>query len=705
MKVPKTRKAGPKTSAARANRPEIERLRRELREARRTEKVLLECEAKYRALSENSTDSIYVIAKDRTVLSVNMCAAGLLGKRPDEIVGRSIFELFPRELAEQYSASLEKVLGDGVSTRKESGLVAGGREYWIDVTLSPLRDENGAVTAVIGVSRDTTEQKRDDEFRRISFDFLHLTQSAPNARGLIAEAIGFFKNRLGFEAAGIRERGGEDFPYFETSGFSDPLIEAERSLSARDTTGKTAKHGMGHPTLEYMCGNVLSGRTDPTLPFFTPYGSFWTNSSTEFLASATNADRQARTRNSRRGKDFESVALIPLKAGGGISGLLEMNDKRRDLLSAWRIALLEDLASRLAAALSERRAEDATRASEERFRTLAAMAPVGIYLTDEGGRCLYVNRQWAAMAGVDPEAALGDGWISGVHPEDRDKITSNWEKMVASRGRWGLTYRFRTPAGKTTWVYGVASALPGEGGSVSGYIGVNLDISGRLETEQRLRDFSRQILAAREDEKRRISVALHHDIGSLSIGVDAQFDAAEDDLQQGHCAAAAAPHTAGRALFEDAMARLKALAAELRPPDLDVLGLAPALREHISRQARLKSQRITFTDATRGMKIPGPVATALFRTAQEAVTNALRHSGARSIRVRLAAARGGVHLAVRDDGRGFDPARVATSRKNRLGLAFMEEMVASLGGRFEIRAADGRGTGVIAFFPKETVAP
>ena len=139
--------------------------------------------------------------------------------------------------------------------------------------------------------------------------------------------------------------------------------------------------------------------------------------------------------------------------------------------------------------ISERKqAELALRESEETFRTLASLAPVGIYLTTPDGDCLYANTRWCEMAGMSLTEALGNGWLSGVHPDDRELVASNWHRMVASGGAWGHEYRFRTPEGVVTWVYGMATPQLDAAGNITRYIGINLDISERklnaLELEQ-----------------------------------------------------------------------------------------------------------------------------------------------------------------------------------------------------------------------------
>lgn len=126
--------------------------------------------------------------------------------------------------------------------------------------------------------------------------------------------------------------------------------------------------------------------------------------------------------------------------------------------------------------------------SEQRFQTLTELLPVGVYLADENGKCMYANKKLLEMAGMTMKQAQGDGWNSAVHPEDRDSVLSSWEKMVSSHGKWGLEYRFQTPQGKITWVHGLARELTDDQGSRIGYIGANIDITERKAAEKALKE-------------------------------------------------------------------------------------------------------------------------------------------------------------------------------------------------------------------------
>jgi signal transduction histidine kinase/ActR/RegA family two-component response regulator len=106
-----------------------------------------------------------------------------------------------------------------------------------------------------------------------------------------------------------------------------------------------------------MCGNILQGRFDPSKNFFTADGSFWSNCTTKLLATTTNADRQARTRNRCNGAGYESVALIPLRTGNQTFGLLQLNDKKKGRFTPDLIALFRRIADSIANFLAKKMAE------------------------------------------------------------------------------------------------------------------------------------------------------------------------------------------------------------------------------------------------------------------------------------------------------------------------------------------------------------
>ena len=215
------------------------------------------------------------------------------------------------------------------------------------------------------------ERKRAEEERQTSVEFLQLVNESKNSADLIRTATFFFREKSGCEAVGLRLRDGDDYPYFEAHGFPEVFVLLENHLCEYNENGELIRDSAGDPVVECMCGNVIRGRLDPSKPFFTSNGSFWSNCTTELLAGTTEADRQARTRNRCNGEGYESVALIPLCMGEERLGLLQLNDRQQGRFSPAAIALWERLSGYLSVALTKFSAEEALRENYQRSNLLA----------------------------------------------------------------------------------------------------------------------------------------------------------------------------------------------------------------------------------------------------------------------------------------------------------------------------------------------
>lgn len=175
---------------------------------------------------------------------------------------------------------------------------------------------------------------------------------------LIAEATGF-------EAVGLRLHQGNDFPYYEQKGFSDDFVYRENYLCIRREGDGVVLDSEGKPVLECTCGVVLQGKVDPSKPFFTEGGSFWTNRASELLALNRDEDPRTNPRNTCIHCGYQSVALIPVHSGNEIMGLLQLNDKREGRLDPETVRMLEGLGDQIGLAIQRKRAEEALRVLNE----------------------------------------------------------------------------------------------------------------------------------------------------------------------------------------------------------------------------------------------------------------------------------------------------------------------------------------------------
>ena len=205
----------------------------------------------------------------------------------------------------------------------------------------------------------------------------------------------------------------------------------------------------------------------------------------------------------------------------------------------------------------------------------------------------------------------------------------------------------------------------------------------------RLSERSRELSIV--EERNRLARELHDSIAQGLFGVALAAESAGELLARGDAAAGAQLERV-QALARSAMEELRAVVFELRPASLEAEGLAQVLRKHVDVLRRVSGSEIALSIAS--PPALGPAAAGqVFRIAQEALQNALRHAGAGHIEVRLEDGGGQLALSVADDGRGFD-ATEAGVRGRRLGLTSMEERAAELGGRLKIESRPGAGTTV-----------
>jgi PAS domain S-box-containing protein len=208
------------------------------------------------------------------------------------------------------------------------------------------------------------------ERQRLAVEVLETLNVGARTGDAIAGLVRMIKEFTGFHAVGIRLRNGEDFPYYETRGFFDDFLRLETSLCQTGPDGRFVRDEAGGVVLECLCGAVIQGRADPALPFFTPQGSFWTNSIGALLAETDAAALPARIRGRCATMGFESVALIPLRSGEEIIGLLQLNDRRQGRLTRETIEFFEGIATSVGIALHRSQAEKMVREKEARFREL-----------------------------------------------------------------------------------------------------------------------------------------------------------------------------------------------------------------------------------------------------------------------------------------------------------------------------------------------
>jgi len=263
---------------------------------------------------------------------------------------------------------------------------------------------------------DLTERKRAQERQALMAEVLGmLNQSGPRV-DLIGKILSSVKRYTAVDAVAIRLNEDGDYPYYTSDGFSDSHLAKENRLCSTNERGKPRLDENGRPALDCMCGNVIRGRTDPSRPYFTKVGSFWTNSTTDLLAASRNDAVFGNTRNRCNSEGYESVALVPLRSQNETVGLIQLNDRRRDMYTPDLIRFLEELGLSIGIALARRRAGEALQASEKRFRELFLTTPWGVVYQDTDGHITHANPAAERLLGLSVAQMQGR---TSMHPEWR----------------------------------------------------------------------------------------------------------------------------------------------------------------------------------------------------------------------------------------------------------------------------------------------
>jgi len=344
----------------------------------------------------------------------------------------------------------------------------------------------------------------------------------------------------------------------------------------------------------------------------------------------------------------------------------------------------------------QRRAAKALRESEERYRELFENSKDAIYVHDLHGRYTSVNAAAEELTGYSREEIVGKHYSNFIGPrflkEAREKfclkidvpIQTTYEAEVVCKNGT------RTPVE-------VSSRMIYKDGIVVGVQGTVRDISERKRAEDVLKTYSRRLIQAQEAERQKIARELHDEIGQVLTAVRLNLQAVQKTCQTDACLPQINDSVG---VIDEALKQIRELSLELHPSLLDDLGLVAALRWYATRYNLRSGIAAQVTCGSNIDGIPHDVSTACFRIAQEALTNAARHSRATKANVHVQKRNGDLHLAIQDNGIGFDSQLFLNGMaSSALGLRGMHERAHAVSGHIQINSQVGKGTQVTVVVP------
>jgi len=734
---------------------------RDITRRKEAEETLRHREARFRSLVQNSSDIIMVVGPDGTISYVSPSMARILGYRSEAVLGSNVFDfVHPDDVGSVRQDFVSVAQGTMAPAPRQLRIRnAEGAWVWIEGIATNLLADPDVAGLVIN-ARDISDRKRaENALRQSEENWRSVTENSPDHIMLLDRdaKIEFINHtvpdldrdevvgtpiydyvppefRPDIEACFQRvlKTGRPDqyeVDYYTAEGEVQsfearvgPVTRDGQVVGlAVDSTDVTARKRAAERlrSSEQRYRTLFEGANDAIFIMdqdrFVDCNQmalkmFWCETKEEVVGRTAwefGPPTQPDGQDSRsKGEPLIGAALAgepqrfywKCKRKDGALIDTEMSLSRMDLVSKVYVqAAVRDITAR-------RQAEEALRESEERFKAIAEATPITMAITRMAdGQILYANDNFFQTFGL---AGSGIAEISTpdvyVHPSDRQLLLQALRrdgKLV------GHELELKRADGTRFWVLGAFQVLTFDGEEA--IFGSLHDITDRKRmekqlraSEEQLRSLAKRLAQSEETERQRLSRELHDRTGQelAALGISL-------NLLRGQLAEEGLPEAADR--LDDALDQVEQTArhvrdlmSDLRPAVLDDYGVPAALRWYADQFTKRTGVSLDVAEHGEVPRMPRDLETALFRIAQEALTNVAKHARAKKATVSLSATERGVEMAVTDDGAGFDVDEQARSTEGgRWGMVTMRERALAVGGSLQVESKPGKGTRVTAEVP------
>lgn len=658
---------------------------------KRGEEALREATHKLRALVQASPLPIISINSQGKLMSWNPAAEQVFGWSEAEVLGR-VLPIVPSgkqkefwELRQRVSEG-ESLLGVELRRQRRDGSL-------IDVKLStaPLFDVDGKLMGIMGIYEDISLRKRMEEtVRQVSRALKAITEChqallrASNEAELLAEICRIIVDVGGYRMAWVGFAGQDEAKTVRPAaqkGFDHGYVEQLR-ITWADTPW-----GRGPVGTAVRTGTPAICRNTQTDPNFAPW------------------------REEARKRGYASVLGLPLKDEATF-GALTIYSADPDAFDDEEITLLTGLANDLAYGITalrgrdeRRRAQEALRESEEKYRGLMDYASDAILLVDPAGQVTEANRRAEELLGYSQEELLGMDYGEIFPREEADNIRKKL-KEIARKGSGQLMGMLAVRKdGRQVPVDMTGSLIKFASKKLTQEI--LRDITERKQTEailrdseQRLRLLASHMLTVQERERWRLARELHDELGQALTVLKIHLVAIEQGLRQDQGRLRRSCEELLQ-YIDGVIENVRRLSWDLSPSILEDLGLSSSLGYLIDEICRNNRMKSTVTMDEIDYLFSPETQINIYRILQESLTNIVKHAQASHITVAIQRQEGRVSFLIKDNGRGFDEwqAYGRQIHQRSLGLTAMKERALMANGELQVLSQKGKGTRVSFSIP------
>ncbi|MBT3368216.1 MAG: response regulator [Nitrospina sp.] len=419
------------------------------------------------------------------------------------------------------------------------------------------------------------------------------------------------------------------------------------------------------------------------------------------MLTAMKSDVESRVKGLELGADaFLSKPIDEVELAAHVKVMLRIKTAE-DLLRKEK-DLLKDAVYKRAKALRE---------SEEKYRSVVESTEDSIYLVERNGAYLFMNKRHLSRFGMKEDKVIGERYDDFHSKEETKAFKGRVNKVIETDKSHRYVYQSEKDGGY--YLRTLSPVKDPEGNTVAVTV-VSKDITEFKMIEEDLRQANeelswaqnqRKILSERligllENDRRVVSRELHDHIGQVLTSLKMDIEMIHGKLKPEH-GELETRITAAQEKTIQAIRDVKNISRGLRPAMLDALGLLPSLRELFNEIQHQTDMEVHFFSRNIPKRIAPEKALAIYRIAQEALTNIIRHAQAKNVFVNLIKKDETFSLSAEDDGIGFDQDKVMTfsKKKGPLGLLIMRERAEQLGGDFTLESHIGKGTHLLVEIP------